>query len=255
MTPTLLSLSTLFAAGFVAGSINSVAGGGSLVAFPALLAAGLTPLGANATCATSLMPGSLASFIGYRRELAGTRDRALAMAVPSALGGLLGASLAMRVGDARFAASVPWLILGATTLFALQAPLAKRLAGREEAPMTRGRLLAVAAFQLVIAVYGGFFGAGIGILMLAALTLAGERNIHRANALKSLAAVAINVVAAVAFLRAGRVDPVAAVAVATGAVSGGYLGAGYARRLGQQLVRRVVMGVGLALTVTMFLRR
>lgn len=256
MTPTPLSLGALFAAGFVAASINSVAGGGSLVAFPSMLAAGLSPLSANATCATALMPGSLASLLGYRRELAGTRDRALAMAAPSVLGGALGASLAMRVGEARFAASVPWLLLTATLLFAAQAPLAKRIARRDEgAPTGPARLAAVALFQLMVSTYGGYFGAGIGILMLAALSLAGERNIHRANALKSLAAVAINLVAALAFLRAGRVDLWAALATATGAVCGGYLGAGYARRLGQRFVRAVVMLIGASLTVSMFLRR
>lgn len=256
MTPSPLSLGTLLAAGFIAGAVNSVAGGGSLIAFPALLAAGLTPLGANATCTASLMPGSFASVLGYRKELAGTRDRVLAMAVPSVVGGVLGALLALRVGDRRFAASVPWLILLATSLFAAQAPLARWLAKRsDDAPMSRARLAGIAAFQLLVAIYGGYFGAGIGILMLAALGVAGERDIHRANGLKSLAAAAINLLATFAFLVSGRVDPLAAVTTAVGAISGGYFGAGYARRLGQGTVRRVVLAVGLSLAAVMFLRR
>lgn len=255
MTPSLASLGTLLAAGFVAGAINSVAGGGSLVAFPALLSVGLSPLGANATCTASLMPGSFASVIGYRDRLAGTRDRVLAMAVPSVLGGVAGAVLAMRVGERRFAASVPWLILLATGLFAAQAPLSRWLASHTtDAPMSRARLAGIAAFQLLVAVYGGYFGAGIGILMLAALGFAGERDIHRANGLKSLAAAAINLLATVAFLAAGRVDPLAAVTTAVGAISGGYFGAGYARRLGQTTVRRIVLGVGITLAAVMFLR-
>jgi uncharacterized membrane protein YfcA len=246
----------LLVAGFVAGTVNSVAGGGSLVVFPALLAAGLSPLDANGTCSVSLMPGSLASLYGYRRDLAGTRDRVIAMAVPSVVGGVLGALFAMRLGDKRFAASVPWLILLATGLFAAQVPLAKWLARHgADAPMTRGRLLLVAGFQLLVALYGGFFGAGIGILMLAALGIAGERDIHRANALKSLAAGTINLCATGAFLRAGHVDATASVMTAAGAIAGGYLGAGVARRLGQQTVRAVVLGVGVALTGVMFARR
>lgn len=256
MNLTPLSLGTLVVAGFVAGTVNSVAGGGSLVAFPALLAAGLSPLDANGTCTTSLMPGSLASLLGYRRELSGTRERVIAMALPSVVGGVLGALLAMRLGDKRFAASVPWLILLATGLFAAQVPLAKWLSRRGgDKPMTRGGLLGVALFQLFVALYGGFFGAGIGILMLAALGIAGERDIHRANALKSLAAGIINLFATLAFARAGRVDAVAAAVTAVGAIGGGFLGAGYARRLGQHTVRRVVLGVGVALTVAMFARR
>lgn len=256
MNVTPLSLGALLAAGFVAGSVNSVAGGGSLVAFPAMLAAGLSPLDANGTCTASLMPGSLASLLGYRRELRGTRAQVLAMALPSVLGGVLGAALAMRLGDRRFAASVPWLILLATSLFAAQVPLAKWLARRGAGEgMTPAGLAGVAVFQLLVALYGGFFGAGIGILMLAALGIAGERDIHRANALKSLAAGTINLFATMAFARAGRVDPVAALVTAAGAIAGGYLGAGYARRLGQHTVRRLVMFVGVALTVAMFARR
>lgn len=147
--------------------------------------------------------------MGYRDTLTGDRRLALAMALPGALGGFAGASLALSVGDRVFARVVPWLILLATVLFAAQEPLSRAVRARAhdepERPLTPARAASLVAFQLVVALYGGFFGAGIGILMLAALTLMGVRDVHRANGLKNLAAVCINGVAAVAFIARGTV--------------------------------------------------
>ncbi len=253
-----LRLAVLFASGFVAGSINSIAGGGSLITFPTLLGSGLGQIAANATNTVALIPGSAAAFVGYRDTLTGDRRLALAMALPSALGGFAGASLALSVGDRVFARVVPWLILLATVLFAAQEPLSRAVRARAhdepERPLTPARAASLVAFQLVVALYGGFFGAGIGILMLAALTLMGVRDVHRANGLKNLAAVCINGVAAVAFIARGTVHWVPAAAVAVGAVAGGFGGAGLARRVGQRAVRRAVMVVGITLTVAMFAR-
>jgi uncharacterized protein len=253
-----LRLAALFVGGFVAGSINSIAGGGSLITFPALLGSGLGQLAANGTNTVALIPGSAAAFLGYRDTLAGDRRLVLSMALPSAVGGLAGATLALSVGDAVFARLVPWLILLATALFAAQEPLTRAVRARTpddvEAPLTSRRLASLAAFQLVVALYGGFFGAGIGILMLAALTLMGVRDVHRANGLKNLAAVCINGVASVTFIANGTVRWVPAVAVMLGASAGGFGGAGLARRVGQKAVRRAVMLVGLSMTVAMFAR-
>jgi uncharacterized protein len=243
------------ASGFVAGAVNSVAGGGSMLTFPTLLAFGMAPITANATNTVALIPGSASAFWGYRDALAGSRALVLAMALPSLVGGVLGASLALRTGDARFTALVPWLLLGATGLFALQEPVARRMKLVEGAPRSRASWAALMLFQVAVATYGGFFGAGIGILMLAALGLMGVRELSRANGLKNLAAVCINGVAAATFVLGGRVAWTEAAVMATGAVLGGAIGAGTARRVGPRVVRRAVMTIGVALAVAMFWRR
>ncbi len=249
----------LFVAGFVAGTINSVAGGGSLLTFPALLSVGLGPIAANATNTVALIPGSFAAFLGYRDTFAHDRRLLTAMALPSVVGGSLGALAAMRVSDQTFARLVPWLILLATTLFALQDPLRRALRARlpptaSDAPAPPRAHVTLALFQLAVAFYGGFFGAGIGILMLSALAMMGVRDVHRANGLKNLAAVCINGFAAVAFLLGGRVVWMPALVIMVGAAVGGWGGAGLARRAGQVAVRRVVTAVGVGLTAVMFAR-
>ncbi len=250
-------LGALFLSGFVAGSVNSIAGGGSLITFPTLVATGIGQVASNATNTVALVPGSAAAFLGYRDTLAGDRRLALSMALPSLAGGAAGALLALRVGERTFARVVPWLILLATGLFAAQEPIARAVRARPldaGARPSAGRLAGLALFQLLVALYGGFFGAGIGILMLAALTFMGVRDVHRANGLKNLAAVSINGVASVAFVLSGKVAWAHALAVMAGAIAGGYGGAGVARRVGPRAVRRAVMAVGVTLTVVMFVR-
>jgi uncharacterized membrane protein YfcA len=250
-----LHLLLLLAAAFAAGAINSVAGGGTLLTFPALLAVlGPNPAGpilANGTSTVALVPGSLSAFWGFRGELGGGPRRGLwEMAAPSLLGGALGAYLATHINAAVFGRLVPWLIFGATFLFLIQDSV-RRWVGRKEAPpapnpggarpLGPGGML----FQLFVAVYGGFFGAGIGILMLAALGFLGQTNIHRMNGLKNFAAVCINGVGALTFIVYRRVDWELAGLMAVAAVAGGWGGAGLARRVGQANVRRLVVAIGL----------
>jgi len=246
----------LFGAAFVAGAVNSVAGGGTLLTFPALLSAGLPAVTANATSTVALAPGSLSAFWGYRRQVRGEGRLLAAMALPSGFGGVLGALAADRVGDQAFAKLAPLLVLGATLLFMAQEPLRRWSRGTIQAAPRRGRwqLAGVAAFQALVALYGGFFGAGIGILMLAALGLLGLRDIHRMNGLKNLAAVCINGLAAITFAAAGRVDWPLAGLMVVGGVAGGYSGAGLAQRLGQSTVRRIVVAIGLAISAYLFAR-
>ena len=245
----------LFGVAFLAGAINSIAGGGTLLTFPALLSAGLPAVTANATSTVALGPGSLSAFWGYRREVRGEGRLLLAMALPSLVGGTLGALAAHRVGDAAFARLAPVLVLAATLLFMMQEPL-RRWSRNEGAAHRRSRsqLAAIAAFQLLVALYGGFFGAGIGILMLAALGVLGLTDIHRMNGLKNLAAVCINGLAALTFAAAGRVEWPLAALMMVGGVAGGYGGAGLAQRLGQGTVRRLVVAIGLAITACLALR-
>ncbi len=235
----------------IAGVMNSIAGGGTLVTFPTLLAIGVGPLAANGSNTIALVPGSAAAAWGYAPELAGRRREVIALCAPSLVGGAVGAFLTSRAGDRLFAQLVPWLILTATVLFVVQEPLARRF----RRPVARHSLIAVAGFQLLVAVYGGFFGAGMGILILAALAQLGWTDIHEMNALKSIVVVCINGMAAVTFILLGQVVwPVVGI-MAVGAIAGGYGGARLARRMGQRVVRAAITVIGFGITGWMFVRQ
>lgn len=262
--PSPLIDAALFAAAFAAGAINSVAGGGTLITFPSLLWAGVSPVAANATSTVALVPGSASAFWGYREELGHGRSALLWLGLPSVVGGLVGAFLVLKAGDTLFAHLVPWLILGATVLFMAQEPISRWMRRRARAEHADdsavenpkdGRLVGIMLYQFVVAIYGGFFGAGIGILMLAALGLLGLTNIHRMNGLKNMAAICINGVASITFIAGHKVHWMLALLMAAAAIFGGYGGAGLARKLGQKTVRRIVIGIGLAIAVLMFVRQ
>jgi uncharacterized protein len=248
----------LFAAAVLAGAVNAVAGGGTMLTFPALIVAGQVERLANATSTVALWPGALSSFWAYRAELPGGMRTIVALSVPSFVGGVLGAVLLLHTNNATFAAIVPALVFSATLLFIVQEPLAKFLKRRggdvldvaDNSATKPGvlRWAAVLAFQFLVGVYGGYFGAGIGILMLAAFGLLGFTNIHHINALKNLNAMAINGIAAVIFIAQGLVDWRLALWMAIGSVVGGYAGAGTARRVGQRTVRRTIVIIGLTLS-------
>lgn len=245
------------AAAFAAGLINSIAGGGTLVSFPALLWVGRDAVLANATSTVALLPASLAGVFGFRRELKGGTRWAVLFGVPSLLGGVLGAVLLLQTPSAVFARLVPYLILFATLLIALQEPLARRLRGGEdgeaESPSGTWRVGAV-VFQFFVGVYGGYFGAGIGILMLAALGLLGFSDMHRMNALKNLFAVGINGIAAVYFIASGAVIWSDVLVMMFAAIAGGYAGSQLAYKLGRRFVRFVVIAIGLVMSVSLFFR-
>lgn len=239
-------------AAMVAGVMNSIAGGGTLLTFPALLALGLPPINANATSTIALWPGSLGSMWGYRAELRGARLWAAGFAVPSVLGGATGAWLLLQTSPERFSKLVPWLVLGATLLFVVQRPVMAMFARHHVPSAERDIVLtsrhppyAVVAYQFLVAVYGGYFGAGAGILMLAALGFMGLSNIHRMNGLKNWGGLCMNAVAAVMFMFSSLVRWPVALAMAVGASSGGYIGSRVAQRVPQELVRATVVGIGL----------
>jgi uncharacterized membrane protein YfcA len=250
-------LSYLCTAAAAGGAINSIAGGGTLLTFPALFAA----LGAsddasviaNATSTVALFPGSLAGMAGYRRELAETPRWSLWLIVPSLIGGFCGSRLVTWLPSATFKTLVPWLILVAALLFWLQPWIARKIGlGREHAPATHRSIAGAMAFQLLVAVYGGYFGAGIGILMLSALAMMGLGDIHRMNALKTLLGSCINGVAVVVFIVGGKVNWPIALVMAVAAIAGGYFGAHFARRLDRNLVRRAVVAIGFVLAAYYF---
>jgi uncharacterized membrane protein YfcA len=243
------------AAAFAAGLINSIAGGGTLVSFPALLWTGRDPVLANATSTVALWPASLAGVYGFRRELKGGARLFLLFGVPSLVGGVLGAVLLLRTPSATFARLVPFLILFATLLLAVQEPLSRRLRGAdEEREPSRAWWVGATVFQFFVGVYGGYFGAGIGILMLAALGLLGFTDIHRMNALKNLLAICINGVAAVYFITSGAVIWSDVLVMMFAAIAGGYSGARLAYRLGRRFVRLAVITIGLVMSISLFIK-
>lgn len=245
----------IFGAGFCAGMINSVAGGGTLVSFPTLLWLGRDPILANATNAVALWPGSLAAMLGFRRSLADSRRWLILLGIPSVCGGLLGAILLLKTPSSTFSAMVPWLILLATALLAAQEPIGRALRSYHSGPPSRTWWAGAILFQFLVALYGGYFGAGIGIMMLAALSLLRVTDIYRMNGLKNFFAVCINAVAAIWFAYSGAVLWTDALVMALGAVAGGYGGAGLARKAGPRLVRLAAVVVGLGMAVSLFLRR
>lgn len=242
----------LAASAFVAGVINSLAGGGTLLTYPALLAAGISPIHANATSTVCLVQGSLAAFWGYRKKLTGDGRLLAALAAPSLIGSALGAFILLRLSEHSFALVVPWLILGATLLFLLADRLRRLRSSRPEAQMSGRRLLLLIAVQLLVAVYGGFFGAGQGILMLATLGLAGMRDLDRMNGLKNFAAAAINSIATAMFIAGHRVEWRPALLMAAFAVAGGLVGAHGAQRVGQRTARRAVIVIGFGAAAVSF---
>ncbi|MCU0242695.1 MAG: sulfite exporter TauE/SafE family protein [Vicinamibacteria bacterium] len=238
----------------IAGMINSVAGGGTLVSFPALIWIGVDPVVANATNTVAVWPGAFAAMLGYRQELASGRRFIALLIAPSLIGGVLGAVLLLRTPTRVFVSIVPFLILGATLLIALQDPIARLLGLTDDARRSRHFYAGAMAFQLLVAIYGGYFGAGIGILMLAALGFLGLTDIHRMNAIKTLLGASINGVAALYFAASGAVNWRAGLVMAIAAMIGGYGGAGLAKRLGKTFVRRTIVVIGLLMALALFLK-
>jgi hypothetical protein len=244
----LLHGSSAFASAFAAGAINSVAGGGTLLTFPTLVWLGLDSVAANATSTVAIWPGSLGGMWGYRKELRTADPRMLALTVPSLIGGIAGALLLRFTPPSIFDAIVPFLILFATVLFMLQETV-QRMFKTGQRGLT-GAIL----FQFFVALYGGYFGAGIGILMLAALSILGLTDIHQMNGLKNFFALCINGVAAMYFMFAHMVHWPYVLIMAIGAIAGGYGGAGLARRIGRTVVRKIVIGIGFAMAGSLFVK-
>ena len=239
----------LFAAAFAAGTLNAVAGGGTLITFPALVAAGLPPIVANATSSVSQWPGYVASSLAFRRELTGQRQFA-GMSVASLAGGLLGAWLVTVVSPRLFDVLIPWLILLATAMFAFSSTLTRWM-GAHAANVGRSTA-ALLVGQFVVSIYGGFFGGGMGIMMLALYSLFALDTLTRMNALKTWLSVVISGVAVVTFIVAGIVDWPAASVMLAGTIAGGVAGARLARRLPAVWLKRVVVALGSVLTLVFF---
>jgi uncharacterized protein len=252
----LLHAAGAFGAAFLAGAINSVAGGGTLVSFPTLIWLGLDSVTANATSTVAIWPGTVGSVWGYRRELRDAEPRFRILILPSLIGGIAGAVLLRWTPASVFDRLVPFLILFATLLFMVQESVQRLVkTGNTGARATTKWMTGAIVAQLLIGLYGGYFGAGIGILMLAALSIMGLHDIHEMNSLKVVFGGTINGIAAVYFVWARMVYWPYVLVMAVGAILGGWGGAGTARKLGRTAVRRIVIALGFAMAISLFVKK
>lgn len=250
MIDTPLGIGAMFLAGMIAAAVNSIAGGGTLVSFPTLLALGLPEKIANATNAVALWPGSLAGAFGFREHLKDARSELKLLLPPTIVGSLLGSVLLVVTPESIFKVLVPFLILVATLLLAFQPQIKKKVA-------ETGFVLSpfwVATLQFLVALYGGYFGAGMGIMMLAIMSLYIHDDMHRMNAIKNWLAVVINFGASVLLISQRLVSLVPALALMAGALIGGYVSARIAQKVKSETLRKVVVAYGLVMTGVLMVR-
>jgi hypothetical protein len=245
-------LSTL--AAFGAGFVNAIAGGGTLLTFPALLYCGMPSITANATSTVAVWPGSITSSWAYRRQLAENRTRVWTLALPSLFGGLLGAILLLKTPESFFRLIVPFLILLACTLLVLNEPLGRWVSQRAEANPKK-HAAAIWVSQFAIAVYGGYFGAGMGILMLAAMAIFLPEDLQAANGIKNFLAVVINGIAIIYFIAVGAAVLKVALVMALAAIAGGFVGAKLAQRMSPHLLRGAVVIFGVIVAVHLMVKK
>jgi uncharacterized membrane protein YfcA len=243
----------IMAAGMAAGGVNAVIGSGSLITFPTLLAFGYAPVTANVSNNIGLVPGSISGAIGYRRELRGQGQRARTLAVGSGTGGLVGAVLLLTLPSNVFESIVPVLVLTACGLMVAQPRLSTWVAGRRSRS-TRDVGAAPVAVAFVAGIYGGYFGAAQGVILLASLAVLLPDDIRRTNALKNVLAGTVNGVAAVLFIVFADVDWPVVGLIATGSVIGGALGAGVGRRIPASVLRTLVVLLGLGVAIRLIVK-
>jgi uncharacterized membrane protein YfcA len=255
--PAPVHIAALVASAVGAGAMNAMAGGGTILTFPTLIFLGMPAIMANATSTVALLPGAAASMAGFKEDVLRTKGWLRTLFLPSLGGGILGSVLLLRTSEKTFAHLAPVLILLATVLFMARGALSRRFLPRQEqedrgdpdpSGLSRGRWITATLLQLAVAVYGGYFGAGIGILMLALLGFLGLQDIHAMNGLKNFFNLCINCVAAGYFILRGAVSWPEALVLALGAAVGGYSGARFSKRIGQEKARAAVVVIGLLVT-------
>src|SRR3954465_9525150 len=248
----------LFFAAAIGGGLNAVAGGGSFLTLPALIVAGVSPVVANATSTLALWPASISSTFAYRGDIKTSRQWLVILGLTSVAGGLLGAQLLVRTSDSSFLRLLPWLMLVAAATFTFGSKLRPTRVDTSGAHQFEGdaawhpSMLGIVVIQLVIAAYGGYFGGGMGIMMLATFALAGMTNIHEMNGLKALLGVSINGLALLTFVISGTIQGKSGLTMAAGGIMGGYSTAAFARKVDSRYVRRFVIVVGWIMTAYFF---
>ena len=249
---TVTQIALLLGSAVAAGIMNALAGGGTILTFPALLLAGVPAIQANATSTVALVPGAISSLAGYRREVGAHRQWLTRLLLPSLLGGALGSVLLLLTPEKIFARLAPYLVLFATLLFLFQIVWSRRSTEGAGGEPTSWVLASVG--QFFVAIYGGYFGAGVGILMLVILGFLGLTDIHAMNGLKNFFGICINGVASAWFIFKGVVIWPLALLMMVGAIAGGWIGAGFARRIGKDKARVAVVVIGFGITIVLFLQ-
>jgi uncharacterized membrane protein YfcA len=244
-----------FVAAFAAGAVNAVAGGGTILTFVTLLWLGIPAVKADATSAVGLWPGGFGGAWGFRHEITKAKRWWFWLAVPSVAGGALGAYLLVNLPPRTFAAIAPYLVLGATVLLALEEPIKKALHGVQGKAGSLRQKAAALGVEFVISIYGGYFGAGLGFLVLTALQLFGVKDLDQANGLKNVLALAIKGVAVIYFIVIATVVWHAVVVMIVGAIAGAYAGALIEHQVEQRTMHWVIVGIGMAMTALLFVRR
>lgn len=239
----------ILAAGMAAGTVNTIVGAGSLITFPTLVAFGYPPVVANVSNTVGLVPGSVSGVLGYRRELAGQGARVLRLGSAALLGGLTGGLLLLMLPASAFQRVVPWLILFACLLVAVQPRLSRRLAERRQVGAPPSSMLMAGVY--LTGIYGGYFGAAQGVMLIALLGILLADDLQRLNALKNVLQALVNGIAAALFILVGPVAWGPAVVLAVGAVIGGQMGAALGRRLSSGVLRAAILVVGTAVAVRM----
>lgn len=251
----IMGLMGLVFAALAAGTINSVAGGGTLISFPALVAFGQPEIASNATNTAALWPGSVSSALGYRKDTPVQRGLLILLAIPSLVGGLIGAVILVNTPAEVFKLIVPFLVLFATLVLASRNMLSKRFGSRTDGEhVTRMGQVGGTIFQFLVGTYGGYFGAGIGILMLGSFSLMGLRDIHKMNALKTPLQAAVNLTAFIFFAVKGLVIWPLAFLMMAGSITGGYGGARVAKRVNPRLLHYCIVVIGLVVSGWFFFK-
>ncbi len=244
----------LFLAGVIGGALNAVAGGGSFIAFPTLLFTGVPAIPANATNSMAMSIGTAASGGAYRSRLDISRRMLIPLLLTSIAGTLAGALLLIRTPARTFLLILPWLLLGATLLFTFGRPITGRISAGVSHDATNAAVAGACIFELFVGIYGGYFGGGMGIMMLAMLAVLGMTDIHAMNAVRVILGGTINGVSALIFIVAGVIYWPQAIVMTAGAILGGYASAHYAQKLPQMWIRSFVVLVGSAMTIYFFIR-
>lgn len=245
-----LQVAVLVVAGFLAGAVNGVAGGGSLISFPALLAMGYPPVTANVTSALATLPGYVGGLVGYRDELATVGPRVRQLAAVSIVGAACGSVVLLSAPAEQFTSVVPVLVLVSVIALAMQGVMARRLDQARAAGGGLGLLVA----QFVVSMYGGYFAAGLGVMMLAILGAFMAEDLHRLNALKSALSLIVGVISALCFTTFGPVEWIPVAIMSLAGLAGGRSGVVLARRMPAQYLRWLVVGFGLVLSIALFVR-
>jgi uncharacterized membrane protein YfcA len=240
----------IFAAGLAAGTVNVIVGSGSLITFPTLLALGYPPVLANVSNNVGLVPGSASAVVAYRRELEGQRSRLMKLGAASVTGGITGAVLLLALPSSVFKAAIPALVLLAAVLMAVQPRVSAWLAGRGERHVHGGTPLLAGVF--LTGIYGGYFGAAQGVILISLLAIFIDDGLQRLNGTKNFLALLVNGVAAVVFILSTHIDWSVAALIAAGSIIGGQLGGHYGRRLRADILRVCIVVVGLGVSVTLF---